>query len=850
MVKDVTEQAALVRRGDVSALELVDAAIARLEEKRELNVLVHEQFEAARAEAARPLGDGPLAGVPFLLKDLGQTQAGVPERMGSRALRDHVASETAWTVERYLAAGLIICGRTNTAEFGNHCATEPALFGRTLNPWRPELSPGGSSGGSAAAVAAGLIGAASGSDGTGSIRMPAACCGLVGLKPRRARSSEAPSGGVSLDGLSTTHALTRSVRDTALLLDVIAGSAAGDPFPVPPPARPFAQEVGAEAGRLRVLYLERPPFPGTPDPRIQTVADHAAQTLEHLGHHVVPGVLSFDPEVMRRAISVIHAVDNAATFTWLLEELGRRPEPDELDPVTWDMLERGTRADRARPHLGDRRSARPGAASHARVRFGRHPPLPDAQRPTAAAWGAVVLAWQRGCVLRRRVRLHRRHRGGQCHGLGGDHAAAGGSGRTAGGRPDDGFGGGGPPARGRSARGGRAVGRPASQRRGLFVTNTGRKIRRVCALAAVTAAATLGATGSAPAATKWLCGPGVAHDPCRPSLSTTFYRGWDARAGSSTPRRDRDHGVACFYVYPTVSNQQSRLATKRVDPEIRSIALYQAARFSQLCRVYAPVYRQATVPALQAGKTTRRDYLTAYSDVENAFDAFLRRIGRHRGFVLLGHSQGSYHLERLIRRRIDTHRALRRRMVSAVLLGGNVSVREKSDRGGTFRRVPTCRRATQLSCVLAFSTFNETPPAAALFGRGASRVASFLGLPAGSKLETACTNPAALGTSRSAPLTSVVPTQPFAPGTLIAAGISVLGLQWPAAPTTFVQSNGGFTGHCSRAGGAHVLRIASAPGTPVPKASPTPRLKVIGQDEAIDTVSKAVRRARAGLKDP
>ena len=202
-------------------------------------------------------------------------------------------------------------------------------------------------------------------------------------------------------------------------------------------------------------------------------------------------------------------------------------------------------------------------------------------------------------------------------------------------------------------------------------------MRGVCATAAVTAAATLGAAGTAPAATKWLCGPGVAHDPCRPSLSTTSYRGWDARAGRSTPKRARDQGVACFYVYPTVSNQQSRLATKRVDPEVRSIALYQAARFSQLCRVYAPVYRQATVPALQAGTTTRRDYLTAYGDVERAFDAFLRRIGRHRGFVLIGHSQGSYHLERLVRRRIDNHRALRRRMVSAVLLGGNVTVRKR-----------------------------------------------------------------------------------------------------------------------------------------------------------------------------
>jgi Protein of unknown function (DUF3089) len=376
------------------------------------------------------------------------------------------------------------------------------------------------------------------------------------------------------------------------------------------------------------------------------------------------------------------------------------------------------------------------------------------------------------------------------------------------------------------------------------VTGTGRRIGRACAASAVVAAATLGAAGSAPAATKWLCGPGVAHDPCRPSLATTFYRGWDARTGTSTPKRDRDRGVDCFYVYPTVSNQPSRLATKRVDPELRSIALYQAARFSQLCHVYAPVYRQATVPALQAGRTTRRDYRTAYGDVEQAFDAFLRRIGPRRGFVLLGHSQGSYHLQRLIRRRIDTHRAVRRRLVSAVLLGGNVTVRANSDRGGVFRRVPTCRRATQRACVIAFSTFNETPPDASIFGRGGSRVADFLGLPDGFKLEAACTNPAALGSSRSAPLSTVAPTEPFAPGTLIAAGISVLGLQWPTAPTTFVQSDGAFTGRCSRAGGAHVLRIASAPGTPVPRASPTPEwgLHLVDADIAQGDLVKVLRR--------
>jgi len=346
-------------------------------------------------------------------------------------------------------------------------------------------------------------------------------------------------------------------------------------------------------------------------------------------------------------------------------------------------------------------------------------------------------------------------------------------------------------------------------------------MRIVLAVAVATAAA-LTAVTSAPAATKWLCGPGVANDPCRPRLSTTVYHGWDVRAGRTTPKRARDRGVACFYVYPTVSDQQTRLATRRIDPELRSIALYQAARYSQLCRVYAPVYRQATVPALQSGRTTRGDYLTAYGDVRRAFAAFLRHVGPHRGFVLIGHSQGSYHLQRLVRRRIDSHAALRHRLVSALLLGGDVTVRRRSDRGGVFRHVPTCERAAQLGCVLAFSTFNETPPAQAIFGRGGRGFGRALGLPHGPRLETACTNPAALGRGRSVPLTSIVPAAPFAPGTLIAAGISVLGLQWPTASTTFVQADGAFTGRCARVGGARVLRIASAPGTPVPRPSPTP----------------------------
>ncbi len=359
-------------------------------------------------------------------------------------------------------------------------------------------------------------------------------------------------------------------------------------------------------------------------------------------------------------------------------------------------------------------------------------------------------------------------------------------------------------------------------------------------------AALLAADGAS-AATKWLCGPGVANDPCRPSLSTTLYRGWGVPAGQTTPARERDQGVDCFYVYPTVSNQPGRLATKRVDPELRSIALYQAARFSQLCRVYAPVYRQATVQALQAGATTRADYVKAYGDVEEAFDAFRRRIGRDRGFVLLGHSQGSFHLQRLIHRRIDDDTALRRRLVSAVLLGGDVTVRPGSDRGGVFRRIPTCRRATQRSCVIAFSAFGETPPDPSVFGRGPGRLADFVGLSRGARVETACTNPAALGGGRSAPLSSIAPVEPFAPGTLIALGISVLGLQWPAATTTFVEAEGAFTGRCSRAGGAHVLLVTPAPGTPAPKPSPTADWGLhltdatVAQGDLVDVVRRQIR---------
>jgi amidase len=189
---DAVAQAGLVSSGELSATELLEAAIVRLEAARPLNAVIADLFDRGRRQAAaldasgvlRNAASGPLAGVPFLLKDLGASLAGAPEAMGSRALRTHVATESAWIVDQYLAAGLVVFGKTNTPEWGNHCTTEPSLFGPTVNPWSPSITPGGSSGGSAAAVAAGVVPAASGGDGTGSIRVPASCCGLVGLKPR------------------------------------------------------------------------------------------------------------------------------------------------------------------------------------------------------------------------------------------------------------------------------------------------------------------------------------------------------------------------------------------------------------------------------------------------------------------------------------------------------------------------------------------------------------------------------------------------------------------------------------------------------------------------------------------
>ena len=328
------------------------------------------------------------------------------------------------------------------------------------------------------------------------------------------------------------------------------------------------------------------------------------------------------------------------------------------------------------------------------------------------------------------------------------------------------------------------------------------RIRPAVALAVVLAALALGAT-AAPAGAKtiWLCKPGMANDPCTPGLSTTVYSPTLRPLRVLDPRPAVKPRFDCFYVYPTVSDQTTTLANRQIDPEERSIALYQAARYSQYCRVYAPMYRQVTLSALQSGKPESPAQLKVpLRDVANAFKAYLRRYNDGRPFVLIGHSQGAFVLERLIAGYVDQNPLVRARLLSAILLGGNVLVKDGARVGGSFQHIPACRTATQLACVIAFSTFDRPVPADSLFGRTKVKGEHVL-----------CVDPAALqrhGTR----VDPIFPSAPFAPGTLIAAAIARLGITQPRPATVWSSMPGSYRAHCSSAAGAHVLQITAQGG--------------------------------------
>jgi len=303
--------------------------------------VVTPMYEQARTAASGELPQGPFTGVPFLLKDLLASYAGVRMTSGATFLHDFVPDHDSELVTRLKRAGLIIIGKTNAPEFGLMPTTEPRLFGPSHNPWDVSRTTGGSSGGSAAAVAAGLVPMAHGNDGGGSIRIPASCCGLFGLKPTRARNPLGPDYGDIFSGLVVEHALTRSVRDSAALLDATSGPDVGDPYWVPPPVRPFLQEVGADPGRLRIAFTTTAAT-GVPvhSDCVSAVRD-AAQLCSNLGHEVVEAA----PEVSGDLVTQMFVTLWSAGCAWTIDGMafltGRAATPDQFEPLTWALCEMG-----------------------------------------------------------------------------------------------------------------------------------------------------------------------------------------------------------------------------------------------------------------------------------------------------------------------------------------------------------------------------------------------------------------------------------------------------------------------------------------------------------------------------
>ena len=315
------ELAARVRAREVSPRELTDEAIRRIEATNpDLNFLVTDCFEQALATDP---ADGPFTGVPILVKDLTET-AGVRTTFSSRAYADYVPTSDAAVVRRMREAGFVVVGKSNTPEFGSTAVTESELNGACRNPWDVERTPGGSSGGAAAAVAAGVLPLAHGSDGGGSIRIPASCCGLFGIKPSRGRISPAPYVSGSLE-LSQSGPLSVSVRDAAAFLDVVSGYEAGDAHWAPPPARPFVDEVGAAPGRLRIAFTTEPPIPHEIDPSVVAVARDAADALAALGHEIVERTPPWSDEVLLSTFAKLWQVGPALypTDPQLFEPLNR-----------------------------------------------------------------------------------------------------------------------------------------------------------------------------------------------------------------------------------------------------------------------------------------------------------------------------------------------------------------------------------------------------------------------------------------------------------------------------------------------------------------------------------------------
>jgi amidase len=349
---DATAQAELVRTKQVKPSELVDAAIERIERLNpQINAVIRPMFDEARKTAAAKLPEGPFTGVPFLLKDLGPMYAGVPMSQGTELLKNAPSPLDSELTRRYKAAGLVICGKTNTPEFGLVPTTEPRAWGATHNPWNTERTTGGSSGGSAAAVACGMVPMAHGNDGGGSIRIPASCCGLFGLKPTRARITMGPIIGDVMNGLVNDHCLSRSVRDSAALLDATAGPMPGDPYVAPTPERPYAQEAGRDPGHLRIAFTRQTPMGIPLHPDCIAAVEDAAKLCQELGHEVEEASPNVGGEQLIQTFTDLWSAGNTWTIDTVAMLTGTPPDAKNFEILTWALYELGQQVSAAR-YLG------------------------------------------------------------------------------------------------------------------------------------------------------------------------------------------------------------------------------------------------------------------------------------------------------------------------------------------------------------------------------------------------------------------------------------------------------------------------------------------------------------------
>lgn len=343
---DATAQAELVSTGEATPTELVEVAIRRAEAVNpEINAIILPLYEDAREKASGELPDGPFKGVPFLFKDLGTVLEGQPLHSGNRVLKeiDFRAPFDSSLGAKFRAAGLVTIGKTNTPEFGILPTTEPVAYGATRNPWDLGRSAGGSSGGSGAAVAAGIVPVAHASDGGGSIRIPASANGLVGLKPSRARVSLAPYAGDSMSGLTTEFILAHSIRDVAGMLDWVHGPEPGEPYAALPPVRPYMEELAPEPGSMTIALLTESLTGDTLSPEVVEAARRTAADLEALGHNVVEPDLPVlgDSESLYQTFITRWAAGTAETANTIGFIVGRELTADDVEPLSWSLIERG-----------------------------------------------------------------------------------------------------------------------------------------------------------------------------------------------------------------------------------------------------------------------------------------------------------------------------------------------------------------------------------------------------------------------------------------------------------------------------------------------------------------------------